>query len=271
MPNGKGRDMCAAHNFLDMLKFLRHVGLQDAACMIVQGRDHVLFRRHPVFRSALFQQYVENMRVHLEEVQTTPQAVHANINQVHPGIGTELSDMRQKIHVVGIIQGQTHAMAAQSLAYQRQQQADIAEIRVNSAVAANFVKYGITGFNGSAGNYGSRFRPPPPPPPHPQELGQWTWIPNNSNTSSGGTNSGIMTGPPTNAPRGPTTTPPPPPPSQRQLAMKQYKTAEEVYQDYNSRFVPIVQGSWTRTHGYSANESKNIRRIGLLVHYAQGR
>jgi hypothetical protein len=37
--------------------------------------------------------------------------------------------------------------------------------------------------------------------------------------------------------------------------------------------VPIVESStrWPSQLGYSPTESKNIKRIGLLVHYAQGR
>ena len=66
--------------------------------------------------------------------------------------------------------------------------------------------------------------------------------------------------------------PPPPPPPRRLLANKHYATAEAVYDDYHGRFLSMVMGdSWASCHGYSAIDAKNIRRLGRLVHFVQGR
>jgi hypothetical protein len=279
MPNGLGSEKKAAHNMLDTVNYLRTVILQDAACMIVMGREHVLFRKHPVFRSALFQQYVENMRIHLEARQTAAQPVHTRINEIHPGIGTELHDLRRQSHSNTAMIGQTQAMGVQTYNLITTLAADIAAIRADGLVTNQFMHH-MSSFNGGQGQGGGYYpcgRRPLQPPPR-QEQGQWTWVPSFTNPNNGPPP--MHTGEPPHSPSSPSmgrATPRAPPaappvlPRPCLLALKQYATAEQVYLDYNSRLEPIVHGQWASQLGYSKTESKNIRRIGLLVHYAQGR
>ena len=85
-----------ARYHLEFLKSLRRVVVQDAAHMIVNGRSHPLFDMHPGFQTALFRQrYVEDMRQHLQNMETHPTTIQQQINTVLPQVGHQFHALHQ--------------------------------------------------------------------------------------------------------------------------------------------------------------------------------
>ena len=94
LPNGRTKVTALA--FLEFLDNARTVILQDAAWMMLQDRRHVLFEAHPVFRSAQFADFQEQMRRAKENAETSD-PVHVDIERVLPTVGVKLSNLHNGV------------------------------------------------------------------------------------------------------------------------------------------------------------------------------
>ena len=95
-----GSHLSTAFYFLQMMKNMRHVVLQDAAVLILNGRRHTLFDMHPVFQSSEFADFVELMRAHLRDVEVGRRPFHDQMNSLAPGIGTQMHAYQQQNHML---------------------------------------------------------------------------------------------------------------------------------------------------------------------------
>ena len=60
--------------------------LQDAAALMLEGRQHILFENHPAFHHPLFGQFKEDLSQALRNA-PTHDPTKANLDQAIPGIG----------------------------------------------------------------------------------------------------------------------------------------------------------------------------------------
>lgn len=93
--SGLNNRRSTASHHLELLSNFRRVVAQDAAALIAEGREHPLFHRHPGFSTPLFQQYVEDMKVHLEQMQHTQSTLQEKINSVLPQVGHQFHTLNQ--------------------------------------------------------------------------------------------------------------------------------------------------------------------------------
>ena len=86
-----------ARGFLKVLRNSRSVILQDVACLMLEGRTHVLFGL-PVFLSPEFLAFKEEMRLHLEACAVT-HPVDIDLERVLPTVGSKLTNIHREVRV----------------------------------------------------------------------------------------------------------------------------------------------------------------------------
>lgn len=98
LPDG-GAQKETARRFLGFLDGLRDVILQDAACMMLEGRTHILFECHPVFQSEDFVSFKEQMEGHLSAATTNPHTrpMDDRIDEILPTVGARFGNVHSDV------------------------------------------------------------------------------------------------------------------------------------------------------------------------------
>jgi hypothetical protein len=92
----------AAGGFLDFLKYLRVVILQDSAILKQQYHDHPIFQ-HKIFQSSEFSHFQQEL-LHIQENESDP--IEVQIQNVLPSVATRLDTMSQVVRD-GVLQLET--------------------------------------------------------------------------------------------------------------------------------------------------------------------
>jgi hypothetical protein len=123
--------------FLDLLKNLRWVIIQDCAILIGKhNRTHIFFdMRADIFNSELFKEYTQLLIAHVETVRA---GFDVNIAQVLPGV---LERMQEQTKATQENTKVTKELHRDVLNYQQENSASVIGNKVNNAVHSSFVKF----------------------------------------------------------------------------------------------------------------------------------
>lgn len=94
---GDGKERYTAYHFLNMLRNLRQVVLQDAAAMMGNGRNHPVFTM-PVFQAENFKSFQQRV---LHEITHTTNPANAQMDAIIPGINEHFGNLQSAVSANG--------------------------------------------------------------------------------------------------------------------------------------------------------------------------
>ena len=97
LPVRARQEKVTAISFLEMMKNLRVIILQDVACLMLKGRHHIIFDTHPVFQHPDFHRFKQQMQLHLHHAQVSMDPSQQSINQILPHVGTQFHHVQHEL------------------------------------------------------------------------------------------------------------------------------------------------------------------------------